>query len=324
MMTLAFLFPGQNSRYPDMFSKLLEWDRANVLWMERASDVLKRDLRSHFQADNPEIFRHNRDVQIGVFLANHMHWQNLEREGIRASYSAGLSLGEYNHLVHIGALNFDDALQLLNTRGELYERGPRGKMTAVLAVSASELNDFILTLGLARRVVIGMINTPRQSVLSGDAAAVDAAAQAAEAEFLAETVVVDQRLPMHSPLFETVGRQFRSVLESVRWRAPEKPYLSNFCGTFLKRPSPDDLVESLASHTWNTVRWRDCIETLLSEPNEITFVETGPKCVLTNFFGRKWVTPPRLYTDAATDFESAITTLIEELSGGYTTVAADF
>jgi [acyl-carrier-protein] S-malonyltransferase len=299
-----------------MLSKLLKWDRGNLQWMERASDVLKRDLRAHFQTNNPEIFRHNRDIQIGVFLANHMHWQNLEREGIRAAYSAGLSLGEYNHLVHIGALNFDDVLQLLDTRGELYERGPRGKMTAVFPVLAFELNDFVRNLGLEGRVAIGMINTPRQSVLSGDAAAVDQAAQAAAEEFLAETAVIEPRLPMHSPLFQEVGGQLRSALESVRWRVPEKPYLSNLMGTFVKQPAPAAFVESLARHTWNTVRWRDCIETLLSLSNEMTFVETGPKSVLTNFFSRKWVAPPRLYTDEAKDFESSLRTLIEELSGG--------
>ena len=85
-MPLAFLFPGQNSRYPAMFAKLLAWDRENHQWMERASAVLKRDVRAHFTEWDAEIFAHNRDVQIGVFLANHLHWQNLERAGISARY----------------------------------------------------------------------------------------------------------------------------------------------------------------------------------------------------------------------------------------------
>jgi [acyl-carrier-protein] S-malonyltransferase len=321
MTNLAFIFPGQNSRYPAMLSKLAKWDHANAQWIENASDILRRDLRTHFRPDNPDIFRHNRDVQIGVFLANHLHWQNLEREGIRADYSAGLSLGEYNHLVHVGALDFNDALRLLEIRGELYEQGPRGKMTAVFPVSAEELKDLLSQRGLAGQVAVGMINSPRQCVLSGDAAAVDEATEAAAEEFMAETVVVDERLPMHSPLFRCVGEQLRCALAGVHWRVPDKPYISNLSGTFATQPDLHDFVESLDRHTWNTVRWRDCIETLLAESEELTFVETGPKCVLTNFFSRKWVAPRRFHTDAAQDFESELQNLIEELSNGYRAVA---
>jgi len=102
---LAWIFPGQNSRYPSMLEKLVARDRESVQWIERASDVLGRDLARHYRSDNDGIFARNRDVQIGVFLANHLHWQSLERAGLRAGCSAGLSLGEYNHLVHIGALD---------------------------------------------------------------------------------------------------------------------------------------------------------------------------------------------------------------------------
>ena len=129
--SLTFLFPGQNSRYPAMIDRLVGADRENLQWIERASDALGRDLARHYHASNPDIFARNRDVQVGVFLANHLHWQNLERAGIHADRSAGLSLGEYNHLVHIGALEFDDAVRLLDGRGAAYERGPSGKMAAV-------------------------------------------------------------------------------------------------------------------------------------------------------------------------------------------------
>src|SRR2546423_684891 len=117
-MPLALLFPGQNSRYPEMLQKLVDRDPANADVLEHASDTLGRDLMTHFQPDKPAMFAHNRDVQIGVFLANHMHWQTLERAGIKAEYSSGLSLGEFNHLVHIGALEFEDALRVLTARGE--------------------------------------------------------------------------------------------------------------------------------------------------------------------------------------------------------------
>src|SRR5581483_10949012 len=104
-MTLVFMFPGQNSRYPEMFDRLRSWRECEPI-LSHASDVLGRDLSKHFRSGNPEMFTHNRDVQVGVFLASYMFSRRLAEEGLRPDASLGLSLGEYNHLVEIGALSF--------------------------------------------------------------------------------------------------------------------------------------------------------------------------------------------------------------------------
>ncbi|HZP49407.1 MAG TPA: ACP S-malonyltransferase [Vicinamibacterales bacterium] len=320
--TLAWIFPGQNSRYPAMIEKLIAYDRDNSHWVERASDAVGRDLGRHFRADNAEAFARNRDVQIGVFLANHLHWQNLERAGLRADCSAGLSLGEYNHLVHIGALDFDDAVRLLQARGTEYERGPAGKMAAVFPVTVDEIDPMLRDLDLPDRVGVGMINTPRQLVLSGDAAAVDACAARAEEAFAAESCVVEHALPMHSPLFRAVADRFRGALEAVRWRRPARPYLSNVSGRFELDPSADLFVDRLSRHVCSTVRWRDCVEALASSAPQVTFVETGPKTILTGLFSRKWFSPARFATDAVDDFDVRLDALVEELSNGSGRAAA--
>ena len=128
MSSPVFMFPGQTSRYPEMIEKLAAYEAHCADILEKGSDVLSRDLVQHYSAANPAIFARNRDVQLGVFLANHMHLKLLERMGIRSDWSLGLSLGEYNHLVHIGALSFEDALVLLEQRCQLYEAGPAGVM----------------------------------------------------------------------------------------------------------------------------------------------------------------------------------------------------
>jgi [acyl-carrier-protein] S-malonyltransferase len=312
---LAWIFPGQNSRYPSMLEKLVDADREDARWVERASDALGRNLARHYQASNPDIFGRNRDVQIGVFLANHLHWQRLERAGLRAACSAGLSLGEYNHLVHIGALDFDAALRLLDARGAAYERGPSGKMAAVFPVAPEELEPLVADLGLGDRLGVAMINTPRQVVLSGDAEAVDAGAARAEDAFATHTAIVECAVPMHSPLFRPVARAFRPALEDVRWRSPALPYLANVSGCFEGDPAPHVFVDSLSRHVCSTVRWRDCIEAIIEKAGDVTFVETGPRSILTGLFGRKWRAPRRFATDTVED-PAALDALIEELSSG--------
>jgi [acyl-carrier-protein] S-malonyltransferase len=314
-MLVALLFPGQNSRYPSMIEKLLARDPRNGEWIERASDVLGRDLHTHFRADNAAMFAMNGDVQIGVFLANHLHWQTLERAGIRAAYSAGLSLGEYNHLVHIGALDFDDALRVLERRGEEYDRGPQGTMVAVFPAAVEEIEPVLARLDLGARLGIGIINAPTQCVLSGETAAVQLAAERIADELVAQTVVIDERLPMHSPLFHAVGAALRPSLESVAWRAPSKPYLPNATGRF-EFASASNLVDILSRHVWNTVHWRESIDTLVGLGEPLTFIEAGPRSVLTGFLSRKWLPHPKFAVDTVENLNAAMSALFEDPARG--------
>jgi [acyl-carrier-protein] S-malonyltransferase len=315
-VALVFLFPGQNSRYPFMLQKVLDSDPASGDWLDRASDVLGRDIRAHYRASNPSMFFRNRDVQIGVFLANHLHWRMLERAGIRASFSAGLSLGEYNHLVHIGALEFDDALRVLEARGNAYDDGPRGKMTAVFPASSDDMRQLLDRVGQPAHLGVGIHNTPRQQVLSGDAAAVDAAAALAEEELSAHTVVIDDRLPMHSPLFDSVAETLRPALERASWHRPLLPCLPNVAGRFVSNPGRREFVDLLSRHVSHTVRWRESMETIAEAAAPMVVIEAGPGTVLTNLFGRKWLSPRRFATDAAESFGITLDSLLEELTSG--------
>ena len=124
---LVFMFPGQTSRYPGMLDRLVELHPRNRGLLAWACEVLGRDLATHYHVDNGDAaFTRNVDVQVGVFLANHMFLVTLETAGIDAEFSLGLSLGEWNHLVHIGVLSFEDALRAVEVRGRLYDEGPRG------------------------------------------------------------------------------------------------------------------------------------------------------------------------------------------------------
>lgn len=315
-MPLALLFPGQNSRYPEMLEKLVAFDPANREILEHASDTLGRDLQAHFRAANPAIFAHNRDVQVGVFLASHMHWQMLERAGVRAEFSAGLSLGEYNHLVHIGALSLEDALAILEVRGEAYERAPRGMMAAVHPVPATEVEAAVERLGRAEKLAVGMYNTPQQCVLSGEREAVEAAVRELEDESYAQFSVVDDRLPMHSPLFRCVAEALRPALEAARWRTPQRPYLPNVGGDFVPRPAPADFVEALAAHPAQPVRWRQSMEKLAAAAEGMVIVEVGPKAVLAGMFSKRWLNPERYSTDSREDFPAGLEKIITEFGRG--------
>src|ERR1700683_924554 len=167
-MALVFMFPGQNSRYPGMIAKVAALHPATGRLLDRVSDILGRNLRYHFRVENQHQFARNRDVQVGVFLASHMLLCSLQREGVDTEWSLGLSLGEYNHLVHIGALRFEDALPLLEARGDAYDETPRGAMASVFPIELHALQAATAAASVPGVCSIALHNSPRQHVLSGE------------------------------------------------------------------------------------------------------------------------------------------------------------
>lgn len=316
MSSPVFMFPGQTSRYREMIEKLTAYDAHCADILETASDILGRDMVQHYSAANPAIFGRNRDVQLGVFLANHMHLKLLERAGIRSDWSLGLSLGEYNHLVHIGALSFEDALILLDQRGRLYEAGPAGVMVSVLPVDAEAVEEKIKERGLSGRVVIGLYNSPRQQVLSGETAAVDELVAALEDNTLIQAVETEPHIPMHGPTFAPVAEKFRSVLDKTTFVTPALSYIPNVAGEPIARATPDQIRTYLTDHVCKSVRWRASIDSLAALLPDPHFIEVGPRCILYNLFGRGWTPGQRSRTDVQDDWPDHIQGLTARLRHG--------
>lgn len=314
-MTLVFMFPGQSSRYPGMLDKLahLHPRAAEVLGL--ASDVLGRDLRSHYSEDNPAAFEHNVDVQIGVFVANHMMLSALQAQGVDAELSLGLSLGEYNHLTHIGALDFSDALRLVKARGEAYDAGPRGIMASVQPLDLESLEQVVETVRAQGHGVLEIVNlnSPRQHVLSGEQAAVEAAVVLLEDEHYVVPTIIERQVPMHSSLFASVGEALRPHLRRARFRPTRRPYLPNRRGEPVPHASPEDFVALLADHVHTPVLWRRSIDHLLASHPDAVLVEVGPRQVLFNLLDRKWVNRPRFCTDSREDAAAHLNGVIEAL-----------
>lgn len=281
-MTIVYMFPGQNSRYPEMIERLRQWSGCDRI-LQDASDVLCRDIRSQYHQDNPEIFSHNRDVQIGVFLAAYIRSEWLATEGLCPDASLGLSLGEYNHLVDIGALSFASALRLLDARGCAYDRGPRGMMVSVFPCDRKQLKQALKT-----GADISIELSAKQFVVGGETAAVQATATQLEEEVFVETRVIDAALPMHSLLFRPAADAFRAALESTCWTPTRKLYLPNVDGEFLIGPQPGDFVDRLYRHVFNTVRWAQSVASIVSRFPDATLVEVGPGRILYNAVSREY------------------------------------
>ncbi|MEM8813729.1 MAG: ACP S-malonyltransferase [Pseudomonadota bacterium] len=268
--------------------------------IERASDILSQNIERTFRADDPKIFSSNRNIQVGVFLANHIHLQRLRSFGLRPVASAGLSLGEYNHLVEIGAIEFEDALRLVDARGRLYDDGPPGVMISFFPIAREVLEAAIDRVASLGTVEISNENSPTQYVVAGDAKAVGALADIVGDEEFIEPVTIEERIPMHCRVFEPVAERMRSVLDAAPWCRPKRAYLPNVTGIRVEEPTPEVISNNLIRHVYSPVLWRQSIETILDEHPDCALIEVGPRRVLCNLLSKRWVRNPRFASDELT------------------------
>lgn len=292
-MTTVFMFPGQSSRYPEMIGKVIAARPSLKTIVDRASEIVGLDVATLAYATN-------RDVQIGVFLANYLHEQALALDGVTAQWSLGLSLGEYNHLVHIGALTFEAALRLVDARGRLYDRVEGGLMVSVFPIEAELVDETIAKLGLGTRCNVGLYNSPRQQVISGERAAVEATVAALEEAYFIQATPIEPRIPMHAIVFEPTANALGEALVGATIDAPKRPYVANARGAILDAPSPHEIRSCLIDHAYRPVYWQKCVEAVAARVGDAAFIEVGPKSVLSNMFGRGWTPGKATRTDGVT------------------------
>ena len=286
-MTIVYMFPGQNSRYAQMIDRQREWNGCERI-LRDASDVLGRDLSAHYRAENPNMFSHNRDAQVGVFLSAYIFGERLAEAGIRSDASLGLSLGEYNHLVDIGALSFASALRILEARGSAYENGPRGLMMSVLPCDAAQVQEALERTATLGSADLAIELSGKHFVISGETNAVQAAAAYLEEEAFAQARVIDSALPMHSRMFRPTADALLGALEKADWRPAQKAYLPNVDGELLMDAGVATFVNRLHRHVFSTVRWSRSLATIVERYPNAILVEVGPKCVLYNLVRREY------------------------------------
>jgi [acyl-carrier-protein] S-malonyltransferase len=294
-----FMFPGQSSADPAMIARARRMPAASRV-AERACTVLGDATASRYLGASTPL-ESNRDVQISVFLATQMFLEALSEEGIDADLSVGLSLGEYSHLVHIGALTFDDALRLIVARGAAFDRSPAGVMISVVGPDQHEVEEALFENAHRGVIVISNFNSPTQHVLAGESAAVRYVAKLLEEDTGAQATEIEARVPMHSPLLDATAAEFRRHLEAAPWRIPVRPYVPNVSGDMIDHPTPDDFIDHLTAHVSRPVQWRRSMELLASRHPGAAFVEVGPGLVLHNILSRRWLDVARFATDSRRD-----------------------
>jgi [acyl-carrier-protein] S-malonyltransferase len=270
MPSSALLFPGQGSHAEGMDEPY----RGNPL-LDRGLELLGYDPFERLA----EGTRYQQPALFLCSIAAWDEWREDAEDKDEARAAAGHSLGEYAALVAAGALEFEDAVRLVDERADaMADAGERnaGGMIAMLGGDARGVRDLASRLGL----VVANDNAPGQLVLSGPVDAIAEADDVARDETGARARRLDVTGAFHSPLMEPAAERLRAALEATSIGELSIPVYSNgSAAPFV------DVRRELAENLLRPVRWRETLLALRTARIE-RFVELGPGAVLTGLVKR--------------------------------------
>ena len=215
-------------------------------------------------------------VQPAIVQASLAALRHLSRLSLTAAVAVGHSLGELTALHWAGALDAEAALQIAAARERIMAGldGPPGAMAAI-ALPAGELSALIA----GDPVVIAACNTPRQTVVSGDAAAIERLMALARSRNIA-AVPLPVSHAFHSPLMAPASAPLADYLAAVSFLPLRRDVVSTITGARL--PPHADLRELLCRQLTSPVQFAGAIA---AAGDVGLWIEVGPGAVLSGMLG---------------------------------------
>lgn len=276
---VVFLFPGQGSQYAGMGRELADSSPVARRTFDEADRELGFGLSELCFSGPEEALKLTENTQPAILTVSIAAYHLMQENGISPDYVAGHSLGEYSALVAAGALKFADALLLVRKRGKyMQEAVPQGEgaMAAILGMRPGQVAE-ICRKASDGKVMPANLNSPEQTVISGEAAAVKNAVEQASAAGAKRAVVLPVSAPFHSELMRPAQERLAKDLRATEFSSLKIPLVTNVDAGIIT--SGAEAREALIRQVTLPVRWEESIRELI-EQGATTFVEVGPGRVL--------------------------------------------
>ncbi|MHA7838455.1 MAG: ACP S-malonyltransferase [bacterium] len=290
MPVLALLFPGQASQEVGMGRDVFEASAAARAVFQAADDALEMPLSSLCFEGPEEELRKTEIQQPAILTTSIALLRALEESegGLSPAFVGGHSLGEYSALVAASALRFEDAVRTVHRRGRLMQEAVaegRGAMAAVMGVGPEVVETACAQARdeTQRVVTPANYNSSQQTVIAGDAAAVEVACNRARELGAKRTVPLPVSAPFHCALMEPAAAKLEFELKRLRWSDASPPVMTNVEA----EPNSDAarIPDLLRQQVTAPVRFTDMISRMKALGVD-RFLEVGPGRVLSGLVAR--------------------------------------
>ena len=218
-----------------------------------------------------------------------------ETKSITANITAGLSLGEYTALYAAGVISFEDALILVQKRGQAMQAAAdaaEGAMVSIIGLDEEKVRQLCAEASRGELLQPVNFNCPGQIVLSGAKPACRRAAELAEKYGAIKAVPLQVAGAFHTEMMAAAAEAFSEALKKARISEPSgKKIISNSDIKTISNidtqyyENAEKIKEGLTKQLTCPILWQKCMERLLADGVE-KFYEIGPGRILTSLMKR--------------------------------------
>ena len=280
MKKIAFVYPGQGVQAIGMgkdFFDQFEEAREQIKLASKESGI---DLEKILFEEN-DLINQTEYTQLSIVATCAAMTKVVEKYGIKASYSAGLSLGEYAALIANKALAPEDAYKLIYQRGKFMQNscpGVEGGMSAIIGLGREDVQEVCDGIEGA---CVANLNCPGQIVISGEKSAVTKAGEVLKEEKGAKRVVpLNVSGAFHSTLMCEAAEKLEKVMEDVTIHDMEFPYVANVNAKITS--DKNEVKDNLIKQVYSPVRWEDSARAMIADGVDL-FIEIGPGKTIAGF-----------------------------------------
>jgi len=154
----------------------------------------------------------------------------------------------------------------------------QGSMAAIMGLSPAVVLDACKRAAAGEVCAAANLNSPDQTVISGNVGAVKRAVEIASQSGAKRAVVLSVSAPFHSELMMPAQEKLEKDLKATHFADLQMPLVTNVDADTIRKG--EEAQSALVRQVTMAVRWEESMRMLLDEGVN-TFVEVGPGRVLT-------------------------------------------
>ena len=290
-MKTAFLFPGQGAQVVGMGAEIAQSFPVAAEIFDKANDIVGFGLSRICFEGPAEQLNSTTISQPAIFVTSAAILEVLRTEpatsSLSADVTAGLSLGEYTALYAAGLISFEDALVLVQKRGQAMQAAAdatEGAMVGIIGLDEEKVRQLCAEAAEGELLAPVNFNCPGQIVVSGSKTACKRAEVLAEKYGAIKAVPLEVAGAFHTEMMSSAAKKLKEALSDCEISEPsEIKTIANINAEYYE--SSQKIAEGLIKQLTCPILWQKCMERLLADGIQ-KFYEIGPGRVLTGLMKR--------------------------------------